>query len=633
MATTTDGDEGGGIGNGTYTGFFNRSLSPRSFDKLRSEHSDYFYKPKRGPSTSKSNITITRPIKTFETVTKLVELLSKSNNIKTPEKPSVEEMESPPLSKKFDDQKSSSHYSSFLSMDGGDLSSTRSTSSSAFSSRTNSSISTVAEQENQVIIIDEPLSQTSKSIYSDRTIRITSSFFLLVSNSEANKILSNDDNPKIYSSSPCHVPSIGLNITTTNVHLVLLELYPQNVDYSTIIFQRYLISLILNNEHNDWSILNVDLQTITEQEGNFRLFTLTHEEFDLILIRLQTFIRYNTSIASSFILNIALTGQQTNEYEMKISSYLNKINLNFDIIQYRAESYMIGLDFFLRKQNRFNDEIIEILNSNNQQTKHDIYPYILIHAEVASTFFYIVHSPTKYSIITTNNLSYKTYSNLIQLLQPGFDIKNEEYQKSSSSSSFTIRRSPPISFDYNRHDLCKNCHRSSTIYPSSQIPLTSFTRLSQRYFPHDYSKSTKPHYIYRGWSNKQASSYDKNISTYDVHTQTDDSYLESSSLQTCLAMHRSLLSMFSMNIALTIKLICKLYPTVRSCMLTGEFFQLEKQAGQELAMFIQTILENNNLHIYQLKREPLISAFGCVLPRVYFDVIDDGDVLGNDCIS
>jgi len=454
---------------------------------------------------------------------------------------------------------------------------------------------------------------------------------------ESNKIISNDDNNnKIYSSSPCHVPAIGLNITTTSIHLVLLELYPQNVDYSTIIFQRYLISLVVNHEHNDWSILNVDLQTITEQEANFRLFTLTHEEFDIILIRLQTFIRYNLSLASSFILNIALTGEQTNEYERKISSHLNKINLNFDIIQYRAESYMIGLDFFLQKQTRINheeNELIEILNPNKniQENKYELYPYILVHVEVASTFFYIVHSPTKYSVITSNNLSYKSYSNLIKLLQPGFDIKTEEIQ--TPSSPFLIRRSPPISFDFTRQDLCKNCSRSSTNSPSSQIPLTSFTRLSQRYFPHDYSISTKPHYIYRGWSNKRTSSYDKNISTYDVHTQTDDSFLESSSLETCLAMRHSLLSMFIMNIALTIKLICKIYPLVNSCILTGEFFQLEKQSGQELTIFIRSIMDDNVPHICQLKREPLISALGCALPRIYFDVINDGDVLGNDCIS
>jgi hypothetical protein len=153
---TKSGDEGGIGGNETHSGFFHRSLSPRSFDRLRAEHNDYFYKPKRGPSTSKYNKTITRPIKTFETVSKLVELLSKGNNIKLPEKGNVEDIESPPLSKKFDDQKSSSHYSSFLSMDGGDLST--STSASGFSSRSNSSISTVAEQETQVIIIDEPYS-------------------------------------------------------------------------------------------------------------------------------------------------------------------------------------------------------------------------------------------------------------------------------------------------------------------------------------------------------------------------------------------------------------------------------------------------------------------------------------------
>jgi hypothetical protein len=240
-----------------------------------------------------------------------------------------------------------------------------------------------------------------------------------------------DDDQTDYSSSSCHIPGIGLNVTATGVHLVLLELYPQNVDYSTIIFQRYLISLILDNEHADWSILNVDLHTITEQEGNFRLFTLTHDEFDLLLKHLQTFIRYNSSIASSFVLSIALTGEQTNEYEAKISSHLNKINLNFDIIQYRAESYMIGLDFLFRKQKRIineDNEFIQILNSNQkiQQNKSELYPYILIHAEAASTFFYIVHSPTKYSVITSNNLCYKTYSNLMKFLQPGFDTKTEQ---------------------------------------------------------------------------------------------------------------------------------------------------------------------------------------------------------------
>mgnify|MGYP000395066355 CR=1 FL=1 len=162
MASTKVRDEGS-VDNGTSSGFFHRSLSPRSFDKLRNEHSDYFYKPKRGPSTCKSNITITRPIKNFETVTKLVELFSIGNsNMKTINKSSVDDLGSPFLSKKEDDQRSSSHYSSFLSMDGGDSSST-STSSSAFSSRSNSSISTVAEQETQVIVIDEPVSQSKEA--------------------------------------------------------------------------------------------------------------------------------------------------------------------------------------------------------------------------------------------------------------------------------------------------------------------------------------------------------------------------------------------------------------------------------------------------------------------------------------
>ena len=247
------------------------------------------------------------------------------------------------------------------------------------------------------------------------------------SDSETNKIIVNDDK-KSYSSSPCHVPAIGLNTTTSSVHLVLLELYPQNVDYSTIVFQRYLISLILKNEHKDWSILNADLQTTTEQEANFRLFTLTHDEFHRILIHLQTFIRCHSSLASTFVLNIALTGEQTNEYESKISSYLNKINLNFDIIQYRAESYMIGLDFFHRKQKNDEDEFIEILNQDYKFKHHtnDFYPYILVHAEAASTFFYIVHSSNKYSVITSNNLCYKTYLNLIKLLQPGFNPRNDE---------------------------------------------------------------------------------------------------------------------------------------------------------------------------------------------------------------
>ena len=192
---------------------------------------------------------------------------------------------------------------------------------------------------------------------------------------------------------------------------------------------------MIEQEHKNWSILNVELQTRTEQEANFRLFTLTHAEFDRLLLQLQAFIRYNARLASSFVLNIALTGEQTNEYESKISSRLNKINLNFDLVQCRAESYMIGFEFFLGKINRLvsindhnDDDLMEVLNYNEQlpREQRDLYPYILVHAESASTFFYIVHSPSKYSVISSNNLCYQTYCNLIKLLQPGFDGKSEQ---------------------------------------------------------------------------------------------------------------------------------------------------------------------------------------------------------------
>ncbi|CAF3733267.1 unnamed protein product, partial [Adineta steineri] len=534
----------------SHSNFFRRSLSPRSFEKLRDEDNDYFYKPKRGPSRSKSNITITRPIKRFETVTKLVELLSKgnNNNLKTQHH---EDIEPPILSKKINEEKcssssSSSHYSSFLSMDGGHSSSNIPSSfSSTFSSRCNSSILTTTEHESPVIITVEPINKLTQTTPVPSKIE---------------PILINKDAVQFYSSSPCHVPAMGINVTTTGVHLVLLELYPQNIDYSTVVFQRYLISLIINNEHQNWSISNVELQSSIEQEVNFRLFTLTHDEFDLILLRLQSFINYKSSIASTFVLNIALTGEQTNEYERKISSRLNKINLNFDIIQYRVESYMIGLDFFLGNNRMINadihDELIAIFDDKKNEENHQFYPYILVHAEAASTFFYIVHSSSKYSVLTSNNLCYKTYANLMKLLQPGYDPKNDQ-QISPSTSSFSIRRPPPVSFDFTRQDLCKHCHRLSATFPS-ELPLTSFTRLPQRCCPCDYSISKTPHYIYRGWSNRRSLSYDKSLSTYDVHTQTDDSFIESSSLPMRLATRRSLLSMFTMNMALTLKLLIKL---------------------------------------------------------------------------
>lgn len=351
-------------------GFFHRSLSPCSFERLRQENSDYFYKPKRGPSTSKSNKIITRPIKTFETVTKLVELLSKGNTHTKTEH--VEDIESGSLIKKLDEQKSSSYYSSLVSIDDDDRD----------LSLSFSSTSTVPEQESQIIVLEESIIK-----------------------------------PK-YLLSSYNIPAIGINLTMTNLHLVLLELYPQNVDYSIIIFQRYLLSLILHNEHKDWSILNVNLQTKIEQEGNFRLFTLTYEEFDHILKDLQLFINTNSSLALSFVLNIALTGEQTTEYEKKISSRLNKINLNFDIISSRAETYMIGIDFFIKNHQ---DEFIDIYQNKIIENKKQFYPYLLIHAESTTTFFYIIHSSNKYSILTSNNLCYKTYSNLLKLLQPGYD--------------------------------------------------------------------------------------------------------------------------------------------------------------------------------------------------------------------
>lgn len=383
---TTPNDEKSAGMNRSRTSCFYRSLSPCSFERLRHEDSDYFYKPRRGPSTSKSNITITRPIKTLETMTKLVELLSQ-NKTSSRSKP----VESESLPPKLDDQKCSSQYSSLLSMDGGDLSSK---SSSAFSSRSNSSISTVPEQDSHINIIEE---------------------------SPSTNVLPLSEKKPSYSVASCHVPTMGINITMTSVHLVLLELYPQNVDQSIILFQRHLISLILFYEHEHWSISNVELQTKIEQEANFRFFSFTHEQFDDLLHDLQLFFHVNSSLASSLILNIALTGEQASEYETKISSSLNKINLNFDIIQSRAESYIIGLDFFL--QDDRHDELMDIFDNQPMEYRkqEQFYPYLLVQAEATRTIFYIVHSSNQYSILTSNNLCYKTYSNLVKLLQPGCD--------------------------------------------------------------------------------------------------------------------------------------------------------------------------------------------------------------------
>lgn len=196
----------------------------------------------------------------------------------------------------------------------------------------------------------------------------------------------------------------------------------------------------------------------------------------------------------------------------------------------------------------------------------------------------------------------------------------------SSSPSSIIRRPPPVSFD-----LCKTYSQTSKNFPS-QVPLGSFTQIPSRCFPLDYSKSKTSHYIYRGWSNRRISASNEQLTMYDVHTQTDDSFLESSSsLQTRLAMHRSLSSMFTMNMALMLKLLLKLYPSIENCILTGDFFQMEKHAGQDLGLFVRSMIgENNCPGIYQFKRQALISALGCALPRVYFDVTIEEGVVGND---
>lgn len=164
-------------------------------------------------------------------------------------------------------------------------------------------------------------------------------------------------------------------------------------------------------------------------------------------------------------------------------------------------------------------------------------------------------------------------------------------------------------------------------------PLTSFTRIPTRYFPTDYSNSKSSHYVYRGWSNRRViQSGDQTRTTFDVPTQTDDSYIQWSSDQLRLSMQHSLLTMITMNMALILKLILKSYPTVQQCVLTGEFFQLERQAAEDLTRFIRSMLGNETLHVFQLKRESLIAALGCALPRVYFDVVNDKMTFGQDCI-
>lgn len=188
--------------------------------------------------------------------------------------------------------------------------------------------------------------------------------------------------------------------------------------------------------------------------------------------------------------------------------------------------------------------------------------------------------------------------------------------------------SSSISFDTTLDDLCKQCHRPS----SSEIPLNSFTRVPPRFLPSDYSHSNKPHYIYRGWINRHAAPYNPQLHTFDVHTQTDDSFIQSSAPSTCLSMRRSLLSMFTMNLALMIKLLSQLYPSISSCLVTGEVFQVEKQAPEEISVYLRSMMGSSAIEICQLKRESLVSALGCALPRVYFDVIDDSYIRAGDCL-
>jgi hypothetical protein len=130
------------------------------------------------------------------------------------------------------------------------------------------------------------------------------------------------------------------------------------------------------------------------------------------------------------------------------------------------------------------------------------------------------------------------------------------------------------------------------------MPTTSFTRLLPCHLPTDYSRSDTTHYIHRGWSNRRTSLYDTNLVSYDVHTQTDDSFLQSSNTSTSVGMRRSLLSMFTMNLALIMKLIFKLYPSVYSCLLTGEFFQVEKQAADDLTVYLSSMMGASCPQIY-----------------------------------
>ncbi|CAF0831526.1 unnamed protein product [Didymodactylos carnosus] len=617
---------------------YSRSLSPLSFQHKFNEHqffdngNDQQSSEKKKP-TSKSNITITRPTtvgkgKNYDSVAKLVELLT-SKTAQTAVKIDLQDDIEPPIitdipAKKVDDE---SRYSSFLSMT---CSSDSSTSSSSFSSRSNSSISTVTKNEEEQEETEEIIELKDEYC----------SYPYTTDDKDAVDVQDKSDSVPIPSliqsptSAQNRVPALGLNITASFVHLVLLERYPQNIDYNIVLFQRYLLSLIDNFEYKQWSpISNMQLPDQHDIEANIRLFTLPRDDFHANLLRLQTF----TTLNNSFILNIALTGQSTQEYQLKISEKLSKINLSFDIITCQAESYMIGIEFFIQKQQMFHQEFYDIASEKYLTTPTNLYPYLLIHAELGSTYFYIVHSSTKYTICTYSNLCYSTYRNLTKFFCQGDeDIPlDEEKSLPLRSSSFSYLSSSSShsqvpSFDFTTNDLCTNCRS----FPfTSTLPLTSFTRVSPKYLPQNYKTCKSPYYIYRGWSNRRSTSYDGSTCSYDVHTQTDDSYLsqyQSTNLKS--TMKKSLLNMITMNIALTVKLIVKLYPDVNHCFLTGEFFHQEKQANIDVAKSIHYLLSNKHLTICQIKREPLIAALGCALPRVYFDIVED-ILPGYDCVK
>lgn len=52
--------------------------------------------------------------------------------------------------------------------------------------------------------------------------------------------------------------------------------------------------------------------------------------------------------------------------------------------------------------------------------------------------------------------------------------------------------------------------------------------------------------------------------------------------------------------------------------LTGDFLQMEKHGGQDLGLFVRSMIGENCPGMYQFKRQALISTLSYALPRVYF---------------